>query len=142
MDHQMQKQSPHHGDAEFWPLSGNPYFYVVMDKSKRFQLNFPPELSDKLPATKVLAQVIYREKAWNLLYIGDQATKCFGIASWRRFMTANNLKAGDACLFELMEVSSNRHIVKFKVQIFKDDFPLELLEKAEGFRKNNPIDLD
>ncbi|KAI3824642.1 hypothetical protein L1987_06108 [Smallanthus sonchifolius] len=154
MDPRMQKQSTEiggrntsmmtkpHGDADFWPLSGKPYFYVVISNSKRFQLNIPLELSEKLPTTTVNAKIIYREKVWDLLYLGDQVTKRFGVDLWGKFMTENNLAVGDACLFELMEGSSNSRVVMFKVQIFRDDFPVELLEKVEGFCTNNPIDLD
>ncbi|MFS7889630.1 putative transcription factor B3-Domain family [Helianthus anomalus] len=137
----MQRQSTKTGDAEFWPLSGNPYFYVVIDKPQRFQVNIPQELSAKLPATTIPAKIFYRDKVWDLPCAGDQASKKFGIEEWGKFMTENDVKLGDACLFELMEGDSKSR-VKFKVQILKDDFPLDLLEKADGFSMNNPIDID
>ncbi|KAK9064365.1 hypothetical protein SSX86_015747 [Deinandra increscens subsp. villosa] len=159
MDLQMQKQSTEtggcrnnsvmnnnepqaHGDAEFWPLSGKPYFYAVIDKSKRFQLNIPRELTDELPSTTVPAKIVYREKVWDVLYLGGHVTKTFGIKLWSRFMIENNVTVGDACVFELMEGSAKSQVVKFKVQVLKDDFPRELMEKTEGFCEDNPIDLD
>uniref|UniRef100_A0A251VQR5 Putative DNA-binding pseudobarrel domain-containing protein n=1 Tax=Helianthus annuus TaxID=4232 RepID=A0A251VQR5_HELAN len=103
--------------------------------------NIPQELSAKLPATTIPAKIFYRDKVWDLPCAGDQANKKFGIEEWGKFMTENDVKLGDACVFELMEGDSKSR-VKFKVQILKDDFPLELLEKADGFSMNNPIDID
>ncbi|CAH1427387.1 unnamed protein product [Lactuca virosa] len=112
-------------DDEFWPLSGKPYFYVVLNKlhlATRFQMTFPRRLSEKLPAAMVSAKIVYRGKVWDLVYIGDQV--------------------GDVCLFDLMEGSVHGGIVKFKVQILRDNFPSELVEKAEGHNMNNPIDIE
>ncbi|XP_076906202.1 B3 domain-containing protein Os04g0386900-like [Bidens hawaiensis] len=144
----QQKQSSKSGDGvihEFWALSsGKPYFYVVIAKSKtkRFQLNFPPELSDKLPNATVPAQIFCRDKVWDLVYIGDQVTKKFGLESWGKFMSENNVTAGDACVFELIEGDTKSSVVKFKVQILKDMFPDELKKKAVGSSLDKPINVD
>ncbi|CAH1429050.1 unnamed protein product [Lactuca virosa] len=132
-------------DAAFWPLSGKPYFYVVLGKliyGRRFQLVIPRELSEKLPTSTVPASIVYHGKVWDLLYHGDQTKRRFGNEAWGKFVTDNNLVAGDACVFELMEGSLKSRIVKFKVQILRSGFPSKLLEKAEGFNMNNPIAID
>ncbi|KAL4565075.1 hypothetical protein LXL04_029157 [Taraxacum kok-saghyz] len=134
-----------HENAEFWPLSGKPYFYVVLNKlhlATRFQLAFPRKLSEKLPAAMVSAKIVCKGKVWDLVYIGDQGTKKFENETWGKFVMDNNLAVGDVCVFELMEAGFNGGIVKFKVQILRDDFPSELVEKAEGNNMNNPIDID
>lgn len=132
------------GDAEFWSLSGKPFFYVVLSRAhlaKRFQLLLPHKLSEKLPATRVPATIICRGKAWDLEYLGDQVTKRFKNQSWGEFVAGNKLGIGDACVFELMEGGSSSSRIKFRVQILRDKFPAELMEKAEG-NKNNPINID
>ncbi|KAI3709819.1 hypothetical protein L2E82_39586 [Cichorium intybus] len=132
-------------DTEFWPLSGKPYFYVVLGKliyGKRFQLAVPRELSEKLPTSTVPAKIVYRKKVWDLVYLGEQNKKRFGNEAWGKFVTDNNLVAGDACVFELMEGSSKSSIVKFKVQVLRSNLPSELLEKAEGFDMSNPIAIE
>ncbi|KAL7591411.1 hypothetical protein Lser_V15G32703 [Lactuca serriola] len=132
-------------DAAFWPLSGKPYFYVVLGKliyGRRFQLVIPRELSEKLPTSTVPASIVCHGKVWDLLYHGDQTKRRFGNEAWGKFVTDNKLVAGDACVFELMEGSLMSRIVKFKVQILRSGFPSKLLEKAEGFNMNNPIAID
>ncbi|KAI3505541.1 hypothetical protein L1887_27673 [Cichorium endivia] len=132
-------------DSEFWPLSGKPYFYVVLTKihlATKFQMAFPRRLTEKLPAAMVSAKIICRGNVWDLVYIGDQGTKKFENETWEKFVNDNKLGLGDVCVFELMEGGLNCGLVVFKVQILRDDFPCELVEKAEGNNMNNPIDLD
>ncbi|XP_076901744.1 B3 domain-containing protein Os04g0386900-like [Bidens hawaiensis] len=105
-------------------------------------LNFPPELSDKLPNATIPAQIFCRDKVWDLVYIGDQVIKKFGLESWGKFMSENNVTAGDACVFELMEGGAKSSVVKFKVQILKDKFPNELKDKAVGSSLDKPINVD
>nr|XP_043630382.1 B3 domain-containing protein Os04g0386900-like [Erigeron canadensis] len=133
-------------DAEFWPLSGKPYFYVVLNQyhlANRFQLIIPCRITEKLPATKVPAKIICRGKVWDLFYLGNQTTfKKFEKQSWGKFATDNDLAAGDACVFELTEGSCDSSNIEFKVQILKNNFPSELLGKAEGLTANNPISVE
>nr|KAJ0197789.1 hypothetical protein LSAT_V11C700356010 [Lactuca sativa] len=141
----LQTQLDPQADAAFWPLSGKPYFYVVLGKliyGRRFQLVIPRELSEKLPTSTVPASIVCHGKVWDLLYHGDQTKRRFGNEAWGKFVTDNKLVAGDACVFELMEGSLMSRIVKFKVQILRSGFPSKLLEKAEGFNMNNPIAID
>lgn len=81
---------------------------------------------------------------WDMDYLGHyhQSNKMFENRTWGKFAKENNLAVGDACVFELMEGDSNSTRIQFKVQILKDDFPSELLEKAEGYTMENPISLD
>ncbi|XP_024996793.1 B3 domain-containing protein Os04g0386900-like [Cynara cardunculus var. scolymus] len=133
------------GDAEFWPLSGKPFFYVVISRAhlaKRFQLLIPHKLSEKLPAARVPTTIICHGKTWDLDYMGDQVTKRFQNQSWGGFATDNKLGTGDACVFELMEGGSSSSRIKFRVQILRNKFPAELMENAEGYNMNNPINID
>ncbi|XP_071701139.1 B3 domain-containing protein Os04g0386900-like [Rutidosis leptorrhynchoides] len=128
-------------DDESWPLTDKPYFIQVLRQknvARLFQLEIPPEVSDKLPTKSVPAQLLYRGNTWNLL-LGDQKPKKkVDKHGWTKFVTDNNLKAGDACVFELMD-GKLTNLVKFRVQILKDDFPSELLANAAGANEDNPI---
>ena len=58
--------------------------------------------------------------------------------SWRSFVDDNNLKVGDACVFELEE--NNSKSIVFKVQILRGDIPPELLPKIPvGTSIESPI---
>nr|XP_043622595.1 B3 domain-containing protein Os04g0386900-like [Erigeron canadensis]XP_043622596.1 B3 domain-containing protein Os04g0386900-like [Erigeron canadensis] len=159
MDFQAQKQSAKTGGgetsyqpnceeeeeaAEYWPLSGSkPYFIVVLPNSnplKPFQVRIPREVSDKIPTTTVLAKIVYQGKEWDLPYLPDRDKKKFATQAWGKFVRDMDLKVGDACVFELMEIISKGAVVKFRVQILRDNFPSELVEKAEG-SESNPIEV-
>ena len=58
---------------------------------------------------------------------------------WRAFIDDNNVKVGDACVFELMECCSTKLV--FRVQILRGVFPAELLGKVslEGENSDAPI---
>ncbi|KAI3703575.1 hypothetical protein L1987_73762 [Smallanthus sonchifolius] len=147
VDRRMKKPADHQRDPDFWPLSGKPYFYVVLRNShlaKTYRMNIPRNLAEKLPVARVPAKIVYRGKVWDLLYLGDQGiTNCrLENQTWAKFVTDNNLEVGDACVFELMEGNSNSKSIKFKLQILKDEFPTELVDKAEGGNVNNPISID
>ncbi|KAI3828572.1 hypothetical protein L1987_02676 [Smallanthus sonchifolius] len=147
VDCRMKKPAVHQRDPDFWPLSGKPYFYVVLRNShlgKTYRMTIPRNLAEKLPVARIRAKIVYRGKVWDLLYLGDQGiTNCrLENQTWAKFVTDNNLEVGDACVFELMEGNSNSKSIKFKLQILKDEFPTELVEKAEGGNVNNPISID
>ncbi|KAI7741318.1 hypothetical protein M8C21_024840 [Ambrosia artemisiifolia] len=149
--HQKQKPADQDGgerDPDFWPLSSKkPYFNVVIKNThlgKTFRMSIPRGLYEKLPAAKIPAKIVYKGKVWDLFYIGNQgAINCrFENQTWERFATENKLEVGDVCVFELMQGCSNSTSIKFRLQILKDEFPTELVEKAEGFRSDNPICID
>ncbi|KAK3015425.1 hypothetical protein RJ639_006543 [Escallonia herrerae] len=128
-------------DDEFWPLSGKPYFDVVLTKSHvkpGYHLVFPAKMTPVLPSTTVPAVVTYRGKTWETIFYGDRASKRFDV-SWKNFVNDNDLKVGDALVFELVDSSTT--LVKFRVQILRGDFPSELLEKVNesGETSDNPI---
>ncbi|KAK1417810.1 hypothetical protein QVD17_26944 [Tagetes erecta] len=134
-------------DPDFWPLSGKPYFYVVLKHShlgKTYRLTIPRHLSENLPVARIPAKIVYRGMVWNLLYLGNQGVSNCRLENqtWANFATANNLEVGDVCVFELTEAGPKSTSINFKLQIFKDEFPTELSEKAEGCDVNNPISID
>lgn len=65
-----------------------------------------------------------------MMYNGANRLKQFDRSSWGAFVNANDLKAGDGCVFELMECSSAKLV--FRVQILRGDIPAELLENCIG----------
>ncbi|KAD6453770.1 hypothetical protein R6Q59_015556 [Mikania micrantha] len=149
-DQQKQKpaaQTDGESDPDVWPLSGKPYFYVVLRNlhlSKTFRLTIPRHLSENLPVARIPAKIVCGGKVWDLQYLGNQGlTNCrLENQKWGEFVTDNNLKAGDACVFELTEGSSNSKRIKFRVQILRDEFPNELGDKATGSKADNPISID
>ncbi|XP_052194686.1 B3 domain-containing protein Os04g0386900-like isoform X3 [Diospyros lotus] len=101
---------------EFWPLSGKPYFSVVIAKTHI------------KPAYHL---------SWEMEYNADRNNKAFD-SKWRKFANDNDLKLGDACIFELME---SNPALKFRVQILRGDFPAELLER-DGKTSDSAIVLE
>ncbi|KAK9065656.1 hypothetical protein SSX86_015057 [Deinandra increscens subsp. villosa] len=134
-------------DPDTWPLSGKPYFCVVLKAShlaNTFKMFIPRFLSEKLPVGEIPAKIMYRGKVWDLLYLGDQGISHCRLEkeTWGKFATDNNLAVGNACVFELTEGRPESTSIKFKVQILKDSFPTELEDKAEGGKFENPITIE
>ncbi|KAF8412792.1 hypothetical protein HHK36_000762 [Tetracentron sinense] len=126
-------------DDEFWPLSGKPYFHCILTKSNvksGYQLILPVKMHPMLPSALVPVVLTCQNKNWEMLYYGDRNFKRFD-PSWRKFVSDNNLKIGDACVFELMECSSK--IIKFRVQILNGEIPFEFLSRVNGETLDSPI---
>ncbi|KAM7472406.1 hypothetical protein LguiA_010589 [Lonicera macranthoides] len=124
---------------EFWPLSGKPYFDVVLAKSHvhpRYQLSLPNKLHPLLPSATIPAVFTYRGKSWETTFSSKCKQKLVR-THWKSFVDDNDLKVGDACVFELTECC-NTHL-KFKVQILRGGFPPELLAKVKGGTSDSPI---
>ncbi|XP_058225117.1 B3 domain-containing protein Os04g0386900-like [Rhododendron vialii] len=127
---------------EFWPLSGKPYFSVVLCKSHlkpRYQLVLPGKICQALPDGCVPVVLTYCGKNWGMMYLGCGDQKKFD-STWKSFVHDNDLEIGDACVFELVE--SNIDIIRFRVQILRGDFPAELEERVNGETSSTPIILD
>ncbi|KAL6981531.1 hypothetical protein U1Q18_023159 [Sarracenia purpurea var. burkii] len=135
-------QSANTKSDDFWPLSGKPYFTLVLSKTHAkpgFQLVLPTKMQRVLPSSFVPVVLTCCGKDWMIDYLGDRPQKRFS-QNWKTFVIDNDLKAGDACVFEVMECSST--IIKFRVQILKGDFPPELVERVNGETADSPIVLD
>ncbi|XP_040369865.1 B3 domain-containing protein Os04g0386900-like isoform X1 [Rosa chinensis] len=116
---------------EFWPLSGKPYFDVILTKSHVkpiYQLGIPAKLEPVLPSGSIHTVLTFGAKSWEMTYNGEKRHKQFDRKSWGAFVDENNLKAGDGLVFELKECNSTQ--IGFRVQILRGDIPDELLEKA------------
>ncbi|KAL6129250.1 hypothetical protein ACLB2K_072603 [Fragaria x ananassa] len=122
-----------HGD-EFWPLSGRPYFDIVLTKSHVkpiYQMEIPATLDPNLPAgTSVPMVLSFGDNSWEMTYNETKRLKLVDRHSWKAFVDVNSLKAGDGCILEL--IGSDRTKVLFKVQILRGDIPAELIEKYSG----------
>uniref|UniRef100_A0A5B7BYH2 TF-B3 domain-containing protein n=1 Tax=Davidia involucrata TaxID=16924 RepID=A0A5B7BYH2_DAVIN len=128
---------------EFWPLSGKPFFHLILSKSHvkpSYYLVFPAKIHSVLPCATVPGVLTYRDKNWEIAYIGDRGCHKRLDTNWKTFASDNDLKVGDACVFELMECSSTN--IKFRVQILRGDFPSELLARVNGETSNTPIVID
>ncbi|CAK8577343.1 unnamed protein product [Lathyrus sativus] len=110
--------------GEIKPLSGKPYFHVVISKSHaspRYGLGPSSKICQKLPFGEVPTVLNCRGKSWDMTYNGQNKNKQFDTIGWRNFVKDNNLKVGDGCVFELMENSEEK--IVFEVQILGGGFP-------------------
>ncbi|KAI8545640.1 hypothetical protein RHMOL_Rhmol07G0055500 [Rhododendron molle] len=122
-------------EDEFWPLSGKPYFSVVLSQSQ----SLPVKIGRALPSSSVPLILSCCGKNWDMVYLGERSQGKLN-SGWKTFVHDNNLKVGDACVFELMESGSD--VIRFRVQILRGDFPPELEERVNGETSNTPIVLD
>uniref|UniRef100_A0A803ML10 TF-B3 domain-containing protein n=1 Tax=Chenopodium quinoa TaxID=63459 RepID=A0A803ML10_CHEQI len=130
-------------DVDIEPLSGKPYFPIVIVKSHiglvayKYQVILPIQFSQALPNKTIPVILTRGGKSWETTYLGENAPSYKRFDSrWRAFAEDNNLKVGDVCVFELVEQSDT--LLKFKVQVLQGDFPSMLLNKEDG-TINNPI---
>ncbi|CAJ2650363.1 unnamed protein product [Trifolium pratense] len=108
------------------PLSGKPYFDVIISKTHlrpRYAAGPSGNICSKLPFVAVPTIINCRGKGWNMIYNGQNICKQFDSKGWGNFVKGNNLKLGDACVFELMEQSKDK--IVFEVQILRGDFQFE-----------------
>lgn len=93
-----------------------------------------------LPQATGPVVLTYGGKTWTMSYSGDSNRPRFD-SGWKAFITDNDLKCGDACVFEKME-SSNTNT--FKVHILRVGLPPELQELVDsrGSTAGTPIVLD
>ncbi|KAM7472399.1 hypothetical protein LguiA_010582 [Lonicera macranthoides] len=136
-------ESPNAEESEeFWPLSGKPYFDVILTKThikSPHLVTLPAKLHPILPYSTVPVVIEYQGKTWETSF-GKRSRQEGGRVNLKAFVEDNDLKMDDACVFELAECSSE--ILKFKVQILRGDFPAELLAKVNGETSNTPIIID
>ncbi|PRQ51702.1 putative transcription factor B3-Domain family [Rosa chinensis] len=129
-----------HGE-EFWPLSGKPYFDIILAKTHvkpYYKLGIPAKLHPILPSCSFPTVLTFAGKSWEMTCDGsNKKHKGLDKESWKAFIDDNNLKAGDGCVFEVMECSSTKLVLR--VQILRGDIPAELLEKEKGDEAEKPI---
>ncbi|CAL9019892.1 unnamed protein product [Prunus brigantina] len=126
---------------EFWPLSGKPFFDVVLTESAikpKYQLVVRRKFSATLPSCTIPTVLAFRGKNWEMIYHGSSS--CKRLDNWKAFAIDNNLKVGDACVFEQLECSSTRLV--FRVQILRGDIPSEFLDELDGDNVDAPIVLE
>ncbi|RXH93198.1 hypothetical protein DVH24_013774 [Malus domestica] len=127
---------------EFWPLSKKPFFEVIIRKANvkpSYQMVIPAKFQPTLPSCSIPTVLTFGGKNWEMTYTGGSIQRKFDI-NWREFVNDNNLKVGDACVFELLECSSTK--VVFRVQILRGDIPSELLGNLKGDTVDAPIIID
>ncbi|KAK6919834.1 B3 DNA binding domain [Dillenia turbinata] len=138
----LSKPTQESGDDEFFMLSDKYYFASTLTKShvkSSYHMGVPLKMFSLLPNATIPAVLTYQNKDWKLLYHGENPkNKRFGVG-WRDFVTDNDLKIGDACVFELRECGNEK--LKFRVQILRGDFPDELLARICGTYVS-PIDIE
>lgn len=75
-------------------------------------------MAPEFPRVAVPTVISHGGKKWTLLYHGESKRRHFEFSDWKRFATDNNLKMGDACIFEVMESSDVS--VKLRVVILRN----------------------
>ncbi|TVU13038.1 hypothetical protein EJB05_46712 [Eragrostis curvula] len=147
-------------DWEISPVSGgHPFFTTVFSRSqvqKPFQLvrsiilyagllAIPTRFHRHLPEARVPAVLLCRGQSWPTSYCGDLKVKKLD-AAWRGFAVDNQLRIGDAGVFELVDAdpetegearSSDKKTVLFRVQVLRGDLPEELTSK--GATSDEPL---
>lgn len=106
-----------------------------------------------LPRDVVPMVLTHGEKNWNMSYNGRshdgraRQHHRFDPTGWRSFLTDNNLRCGDACIFELMESSTKTF--RLRVVILRDTkhLPPELREdvaatEGDGRTRETPIEIN
>ena len=83
-----------------------------------------------VPSAVIPAVLLHQDKKWEMTFIGDHRTHKRFDPGWKTFINDNNLKTGDACVFELMECNTSN--IKFRVQILRGDIPFTLLDRVNG----------
>ncbi|KAL3624572.1 hypothetical protein CASFOL_031240 [Castilleja foliolosa] len=120
-----------------------PFFDIVLSKS---HVNYPWQLSlpvtwasSMLPREAGPATLKHGGKNWTMQYI---PTRTRFISKWKNFVIDNELKIGDACVFELIDPSPEN--LTFKVHILRDEWPPELkaLDDTCGETSKSPIVID
>ncbi|KAI9186095.1 hypothetical protein LWI28_013745 [Acer negundo] len=121
------------GGDEFWPLSGKPYFEIILSKTHLhplYQIGIPSKIHSLLPSRDIPTFISYKGKEWKMVYYGKgQSRKRFD-SSWKTFVIDNNLKVGDACVFELTELSEEK--LRFRAQILRGDIPSQFQDSEDG----------
>nr|CAD1845046.1 unnamed protein product [Ananas comosus var. bracteatus] len=110
---------------EVVPLSGNPYFTIIISKSQiqqPFRLVVPKEFRELLPPSR---------------YCGDRYLKRFE-TGWKKFAIENNLEIGDGCVFELMDNEN----LNFGVRVLKGEIPSLVRNIEDGRSSDSPIMID
>ncbi|KAK7251954.1 hypothetical protein RIF29_35583 [Crotalaria pallida] len=130
-----------HGGEVLPLLSSELYFDVVLSKtqlSDGYRMGLPDSFSSKLPSYEVPCVFNYRGKSWNIMYKGQcKGRKWFDSGGWKTFADDNCLKIGDACIFEVMDMSKEKII--FRLQILRGNIPSKF---HKGQHPDEPIVID
>nr|CAD1845052.1 unnamed protein product [Ananas comosus var. bracteatus] len=125
---------------EVVPLSGNPYFTIIISKSQiqqPFRLVVPKEFRELLPPSPVWLTLSCKNKTWEVRYCGDRYLKRFE-TGWKKFAIENNLEIGDGCVFELMDNEN----LNFGVRVLKGEIPSLVRNIEDGRSSDSPIMID
>ncbi|XP_057800439.1 B3 domain-containing protein Os04g0386900-like isoform X2 [Salvia miltiorrhiza] len=103
-------------------LSGDkPFFDVILSKSHidpPHCLRVPTHILPSLPSVAVPLVLRHGDKEWRTLYNGGCRRPRIEYAGWKSFVVDNNLKVGDACVFEVLE--SSTEILRLRVLILRN----------------------
>ncbi|KAL9271993.1 B3 domain-containing protein [Drosera capensis] len=129
-------------EPDIEPLTGKPFAHLIMSKSHvKYYMSIPMKLAKLLASAVVPVELIRGGMSWKMTYEGEDFKNSRRLdAGWKTFVNDNRIEAGDACVLELLESSSE--LIKFKVQILRCKFPDKLLERISGDTMDSPILID
>ncbi|KAF6148514.1 hypothetical protein GIB67_042473 [Kingdonia uniflora] len=130
---------PEEQDNEVYWLSDKPYFHIILGPShvrSPYRVTPQKKMQQLLPQAKVPLILTYQNKNWKTTYEKFRTAKQFSF-TWKHFVIDNNLKLGDACVFELTECSGQ--CVRFRLQILSGDIPPEFADRIDGNTPSVPI---
>ncbi|XP_047329787.1 B3 domain-containing protein Os04g0386900-like [Impatiens glandulifera] len=129
-------------DGPHWPLSGKPYFHTVLEKSHVRPvclMGLPVKMQKHLPFASIPIVLTYCGKLWEVMYLGDYTFRRFD-AKWKKYVEDNDLKVGDAVVFELDE--SRNGCTRFRTQILRGDYPARIMNNRNGETSETSIVID
>lgn len=96
----------------------------------------PAKMYDVLPPMEVPAVLMYKGREWKIVYYGGRTKGKRFSTEWKHFVDDNNLRVGDACIFELMACTARK--LKLRVQILRGDIPRALQARFHGEGRDHP----
>ncbi|PKA55716.1 B3 domain-containing protein [Apostasia shenzhenica] len=108
--------------AEILPLEGKPYFSLIIGRSqldKPYCVIVPDSIHNFLPESPSVVVLCYQNQEWAVNFnVYANNRKAF-VGGWRQFSVDNNLRIGDACVFELIDAKE----LRMRVQILNGQVP-------------------
>lgn len=102
----------------------------------------PPHIVPICPRRVVPMILTHSGNKWNTSYNGKAKQHKFEASGWRSFVVDNKLELGDACIFEVMEPSTESFRLKVIILRNIEYLPPELETNGDGMTPESAIEID